>query len=177
MTERGIADRRADALYAWLLAQEAVLPPDPAIGRAMPEFGDGVQVSDAFRLLARQGRIEQRHGSLRWMHGHRIVRIVATGAVLQTAGCMLRLGETVAGAAGRKHRIAEDTLRRVLGVVEACADRHLYLPRPAGLGRRTGLSAETARRALAALHDDGRLILRQRGMRRAAELPDGRRTL
>jgi hypothetical protein len=129
----GLLDERVNALYRWLLARNSdALPRTEAILAALPTLGSGGQVGNAFRSLARQGLIEQRHGTLRRASGHRIVRIVATGRVLSTEGCPLSLDD---------------------------------------------FSAEESRLALTALHDEGKLILVQRGMRWGAVLPDGRATL
>jgi hypothetical protein len=173
--DSGLTARRADLLHDWLIARgDGSLPRSSAILRAVPELGSIERVGNAFRSLARQGRIEQRHGTIRAGYGHRIVRIVTTGAVLRTEGCPLMLE----GAGNPKsHRVGHATLSEVLRVVEECATQRIPLPRPGRLGKKISRSAATVRNALAALHDDGRLILRQRGMRQAAELPDGRTTL
>jgi hypothetical protein len=179
MTEDGstssIAARRADALYAWLVERRSSeLPRSSALVRVLPELGSAERVATVFGSLVRQGLIEQRHGTIRVAPGHRIVRIIATGAVLQTNNCPLALDGPRSKA---PRRVGQNTIRLVLDVVVHCADQGLRLPRPSGLGKRVGRSAETARVALTTLHDDGLLILRQRGTRWAAELPDGRCTL
>jgi hypothetical protein len=137
-------------------------------------MGNPPALCRAFCMLVAQGRIEQRHGTRGATKGHRIVLIVATGKVLKTADCPL----TLDGPPNRPaHAVADSTLSRVMEFVEHCAACGLYLPGSERLGQRIGRSGETARRALCELHDAGRLTLVQRGMRRAAELPDGRRTL
>ncbi len=166
--------QRADALYSWLTERSSgVLPRIAVIATALPQIGGQAMVRDAFRLLARQGRIEQRHGTLRMSRGHRIVRIVATGVVLRTVGCPITFDSPPNSP---PHRIGDATTQLVLHVVKDCALHNLRLPRPDRFGKRIGRSAETVRRALSTLHDDGQIILRQRGMRRVAELPDGRST-
>ncbi len=167
-------EQRADALYKWLIERPpGALPRLAAIAAALREMETVAAVSDAFRLLVRQGRIEQRHGTLRLARGHRLVRIVATGALLQTAGCPLTFDSPPNFAS---HQIGDATMQLVLHVIKDCAVHELRLPRPDRLGARIGRSGETVRRALSALHDNGQIILRQRGMRRVAELPDGRST-
>lgn len=167
--------QRADVLYAWLAARsDPELPGLRAIAAAAPGAGTPKQVFEAFTLLALQGRIRQRHGTSGRAKGHRIVLITDTGAVLKTPGCPLTF-DSPPNRCG--HRVAAATIVRVLEIVERCAAQRLYLPRPDRLGQRIGRSAYTVQRALCALHDEGRITLVQRGMRRAAELPDGRATL
>jgi hypothetical protein len=167
--------QRADALYDWLISRnDDELPRCHTILALLPCMADPSALHRAFRHLATQRRIEQRYGTRETSRGHRIVLIVATGAILKTAGCPLTVNDPPNRAA---HAVADATLRRVMEVVEDCAAQGLYLPRSERLGRRVGRSGDTARRALCELHDAGRLTLIQRGMRRAAELPDGRRTL
>jgi hypothetical protein len=173
-TDLGPALQRADALYALLLdCLTGPLPHSAVILRALPELRTTSGVSSAFRSLERRGRIEQRFGT-RHCQGHRIVRIVATGAVLRTAGCELTFDDP-----WRQPRNAAGvtTVARVLKAVEDCADRGARLPRAERLGVFLGRSAGVVRLALNVLHDSGQLRLIQRGTRRAAELPDGRRTL
>jgi hypothetical protein len=150
------------------------LPGLIAIAAAAPNVGTPKQVFEAFATLARQGRIDQRHGTPGRAKGHRIVLIVGTGAVLKTSGCPL----TFDSAPNRRgHRVGAATMRRVFEVVERCAAHRLYMPRTDHLAQRVGRSADIVRHALRALHDEGEIILVRRHTRRAAKLPDGRATL
>lgn len=150
------------------------------IDTALPCMGGSVGVALALRLLATQGRIEQRHGSShtrlrragRFADGERIVKVVATGAVLRTEGCRL----TFDSPPHLPHLVGAGTVRRVLAVVSHCADHDLPLPGTKRLAEGLGRSVLTIQRALAELHDDGRLTLFQFGRRRGAVLPDGRGT-
>lgn len=160
----GVTQQRADTLYAWLTARPTdELPKYTAILKSLPCMTAPGALFQAFHRLMVQGRIEQRHGTRGIAKGHRIVLIVATGKILKTAGCRLTLDSP---PNRRAHAVADATLRRVM-----------YLPTPEHLGQRIGRSGGIARLALCELHDTGQLTLIQRGMRRAAELPDGRRTL
>jgi hypothetical protein len=171
----GVTRQRANALYAWLTSLNDVeLPGLIAIAVAAPGAGTPKQVFEAFATLARQGRIDQRHGTPGRAKGHRIVLILATGAVLKTPGCPLTFDST---PNRRGHRVGAATIWRVFEIVERCATEHLYMPRTDHFGQRVGRSPDTVRRALCALHDEGRIVLVQRGTRRVAELPDGRATL
>jgi len=170
----GMVGERADTLYAWLAERnDSVLPGRRTILSALPVLGSAKRVDDAFRALVRRGLIDQRNGSLRIYRGHRIVRIVATGAVLMTKGCALTLDDPPEAT----RAVGRATIGAVMAIVEDCATRRLPLPRPARLGTRVGRSAQTVRLALNTLHDEGKLTLVQRGMRWGAELPDGRVTL
>lgn len=171
----GTPQHRAEALYVWLSDRnDSELPRSATIIKALPCMGNPSALHRSFRLLVTQGRIDQRHGTREAGKSHRIVLIIASGRILQTQGCPLTLG----GPPNRPtHAVAVATLRRVMEVVEDCATRGLHLPRSERLGHRVGRSGDIARRALCELHDAGCLTLIQRGTRRAAELPDGRRTL
>jgi hypothetical protein len=159
----------------WLLFRPPPeLPSFAEIRRAVPELRTKLGVFDAFQSLARQGRIEYRHGSRNRDRGHRIVRIVATGAVLRTVGCPLTFDGL---PRQRLHPVSDLTLWRVLEAVEECANCGVPLPNFTQLGTRAGRSGTSVRRALDALQDEGLLKLIEHGTRRVAELPDGRRTL
>jgi hypothetical protein len=165
---------RADALYVWLLYRPPPdLPRSAAILRALPELRWVSGVSRGFLLLTRRGRIDERHGTWREGFGHRIVRIVATGAVLRTAGCKLTLNDPPRQGL---YPVGDTTVQRVLKVVEECADREERLPSPERLGARIGRRGTAVRLALHALHDSRQLKLIQRGARWMAELPNGRST-
>jgi hypothetical protein len=171
----GVTQQRADTLYIWLAARPTdELPKYNAILRSLPCMSTPGALFQAFHRLAVQGRINQRHGSAGVAKGHRIVLMVASGKILKTAGCPLTLDSPPTRPV---HAVADATLRRVMEVVEHCATNSLYLPTPERLGQRVGRSGDIARLALCKLHDSGQLTLIQRGMRRAAEFPDGRRTL
>jgi hypothetical protein len=171
----GVTRQRANALYTWLTSlNHSELPGLIAIAAAAPGTGTPKQVFEAFSLLARHGRIDQRHGTPGHAKGHRLVRIVASGAVFKTPGCPLTFDSA---PNQRGHRVGAATIWRVFEIVERCAAQRLYMPRTDHLGQRVGRSPDTVRRALCALHDEGRIIPVQRGTRRVAELPDGRATL
>jgi ribosomal protein S25 len=171
----GVTQQRADTLHAWLTARPTdELPKYTAILKSLPCMTAPGALFQAFHRLMVQGGIEQRHGTRGIAKGHRVVLIVATGKILKTAGCPLTLDSP---PNRRAHAVADATLRRVMEMVEYCATNSLYLPTPEHLGQRIGRSGGIARLALCELHDTGQLTLIQRGMRRAAELPDGRRTL
>jgi hypothetical protein len=182
-TDQGITGTRADALYAGCSPgrTERCRSLRRSCARC-PELRCLSRVSGAFQTLAWQRRIEQRHGTLRFARGHRIVRIVATGKEMRTDGCPLTLDGAPAlrrypAPALRRYPVGRETLGAVLEVVKGCAEGGSRLPRPGRIGQNIGRSPYTVAWALRLLHDDGQLTLIQRGRRRAAELPDGRRTL
>jgi hypothetical protein len=164
-----------DLLYAWLTARSpAELPRPFEIAAALPGIGGWRAVALAFRSLERRGLIEERHGTRGTPPFHRLVRIVATGKEMRTAGCPLTFDST---PKPRRCRVGAETLTAVLQFVERCAERGGRLPHPERLGERIGRNADTAGRALAALRDRGELTLLRHGQRRVAVLPDGRSTL
>ena len=90
--EPSLGAHRAEALYRLLLdfAETRPVPPLPRLGRLaalVPDTFSAYEVYNALSILRNSGRIRWQSGTRSVARGHQAIRIVATGAVLRTAGC------------------------------------------------------------------------------------------